>query len=400
MKKTFSMLLAAALCVSVFSACGNDAASKTNSTAEVSTQAPDTQTATTQEPDTQASELSGAVSITYPVEIENELGVTVIESEPNAIAVFDVGMLDILDTLGFGDRVVAVTHGQAFPDYLSQYDGDMYVNLGGFKDWDEEALSNSNPDLIFAGFRQNKSIETVTAVAPTIYFTQAESAGTSYISALEQRIGGVTTLFGGEEEAERYLSEIREKVSKIQAFTAQNEVSFVMVSAENGALSMGGAGDALLVTDLGLVNLYEDTGMGGRGEGAEGGRGGAGGESEEGGREGAGDEARSAAEGGAGGRMAEGEEEVDTEAQTAETVAHLVETDPDYIFVFDKDAAEREEGQPSAEDIVAAAGMESVSAYENGNVICVDNTVWGSTTGGLRATIEQLDTLIELFGLN
>ena len=166
MKKFLALLLTGALVLGALSACGN-----TGSGA-------DTKSPSAETPPAQLSNETEDTGIVYPVEIENDWGdgVTVIETEPNAIAVFDVGMLDILDTLGFGDRVVAVTHGVVIPDYLSEYEGDRYVSLGGFKDWDEEALSNSNPDLIFAGFRQTKGIEAVDAVAPAIYFGEDDEA--------------------------------------------------------------------------------------------------------------------------------------------------------------------------------------------------------------------------------
>lgn len=398
MKKLLTVLLMAALAVSALTACGsNDTTSENNSSSSVE------ETTTAAAADTAA--------VTYPVEIKSELGTTVIEAEPNAIAVFDIGMLDILDTLGLGDRVVAVTHGQAFPDYLSKYDGEEYVNLGGFKTWDEEALANSNPDLIIAGFRQNKSIDTVTAVAPTIYFSDTDSETESYIDGLTKRVNAITALYGGADEAESYLKEINEKVAKIQAFAEENEVTFVIVTAENGSLSLGGSGSALLEKDLGFVSLYEDTaaergegngegdeevkGGGQSGEGSEEGRGGGqGGEGREGRGGGQSDEAGES-EGERGQMSEEGSAE-----QTAETIAYLTEQNPAYVFVFDKDAAEREEGQPTAEDILKGSGIENIEAYKNNNVICVDSAIWSSTSGGLKSTIQQLDTLLELFELN
>lgn len=426
MKKLFSLLLTAALCVGAFTGCGDSAASSeaANSAAAASVQTSQNDDAASDAADP-AAEAADTAAVTYPVEIENELGVTVLEEEPCAIAVFDVAMLDILDTLGYGDRVVAVTHGQAFPDYLAQYDSDLYVNLGGFKDWDEEALSNSNPDLIFAGFRQTKSIETVTAVAPTIYVAEKVDGSDSAVDALAYRVDVITSLYGGAENAETYLNEIREKVAKIQAYTAEHEVDFVIVTAENGALSLGGNRADLLVNDLGMTSLNEDSETIGKGGEAAEGQGGNAGESLEGGRSedageslegGRSEDAGESLEGGHGGigsdleggsgagesgeRGGEALSEEDMAAQTAETVASLVELNPTYVFVFDKDASEREEGMTSAEDIVAAADMSALEAYQNGNVICVDNAIWSTASGGLRGMSQQLDTLMELFGLS
>ena len=397
MKKFISLLLTAALLASALAACSSDNAQNSSTTPT-----PDSNTspASEQKPE--------EASIVYPVEIENNWGdgVTVIEKEPNAIAVFEVGMLDILDTLGYADRVVAVTHGVTFPEYLSGYMGDRYVNLGGFKDWDEEALIDSNPDLILAGFRQTKSIDTVTAIAPTLYFGEtSEDSGDSHIAALEQRVNAVTALFGEAEEAEQYLSEINEKAAKIKEYTKDTEISFIIATAENGGITIGGIGSssALLVNDLGLVNLYEDTGEGGGKGGQGGGPGGAGGGRGQGDAAEAGRGQGDAAEAGRGqgGAVKEAEEpEEDNSAATAETAAYIIKKNPTYLFVFDKDAAELEDGQPSAREIIAGAGLESADAYQNDHIVYLDDAVWYSASGGLKSTVEQLDTLIELFGLN
>lgn len=211
MKKFFSLLLIAAFAVSALTACGSNDSGAVSPTPGV----------------TQPGNVSDGGEETgpaYPIEVESDCGVAVIEDEIEAIAVFDLGMLDILDTMGYGDRVVAVTHGVTFPDYLSQYESDRYVNLGGFKVWDEEALVDSNPDLIFAGFRQNNSIDTVSAIAPTLYFGPASEDGGSYISVLERRINAIAAIFGEAEEAEEYLAQINEKVEKIKAYTDRKSV--------------------------------------------------------------------------------------------------------------------------------------------------------------------------------
>lgn len=388
MKKFLALLLTGALVLGALSACGN-----TGSGA-------DTKSPSAETPPAQMSNETEDTGIVYPVEIENDWGdgVTVIETEPNAIAVFDVGMLDILDTLGFGDRVVAVTHGVVIPDYLSEYEGDRYVSLGGFKDWDEEALSNSNPDLIFAGFRQTKGIEAVDAVAPAIYFGEDDEA--SYFEVLEKRVNAITALFGGEEKAQSYLAEIREKIAEIQEYTAGQEVTFLCVTVENGAMSNEGNNTSLLEEDLGLVNLNDnqmDGKGGGEGRGAGGGPGGS--EGGQGGR----DEATAGGGRTEGepteGQRGEAEEEEEEADNTAEVVALILEKNPTYLFVYDKDAAELEEGQPSAQEVIESAGLETSDAYQNGNIVYVDGATWYSASGGLVSTVELLDTIQDLFGL-
>lgn len=198
MKKIFALLTVALLAISL-AACGSEGAAQ----------------------DGAASQSAISESV-YPIEIESDCGTEVIEEEINAVAIFDLGMLDIMDTLGSGNKVVAVTHGLVFTDYLSDYEGEIYFNLGGFKEWDEEVLIQSNPDLIMAGFCQNMAIDTMTAIAPTIYFATS-TEGKSYIDALERRVAAITQIFGVEDEAEGYLEEIRDKLNTIKEYTASKK---------------------------------------------------------------------------------------------------------------------------------------------------------------------------------
>ena len=51
-------------------------------------------------------------NIAYPITIEHSLGTTVINEEVQRIAVFDLGILDALHTLGLSDRIVGIPKGK------------------------------------------------------------------------------------------------------------------------------------------------------------------------------------------------------------------------------------------------------------------------------------------------
>ncbi|MCD7761861.1 MAG: ABC transporter substrate-binding protein [Lachnospiraceae bacterium] len=339
----------------------------------------------------------------YPIEIESDWGTAVIESEVNAIAVYDLGMLDILDTLGFGDRVVAVTSGLAMPDYLSDYAGDFYVDLGGFKDWDQDALAECNPDLILAGFRQTKSVEVVDAVAPAIYFATGDvDSSEAYMAALEKRVHAITTLFGGEETAQEYLDQIQEMIDTVQSYTAENEVSFICVTCEDGGLSLGANNsNALLSGALGFISAYEEEDNEEQGRGGDGGRE----ESTDGEQEeDISEEAVADGEirGGGDGQdnaSIEEEESEDMTVQNAEVVQTITDAAPTYVFVFDKDAGENMAEAVSAQEVVKSTELADTELYQNGNIIYMDEALWYSADGGLTSTVMQLEQIIDLLGL-
>lgn len=321
--------------------------------------------------------LEAGAEAAYPIEIESDWGTAVIESEVNVIAVYDLGMLDILDTLGFGDYVVAVTSGLAMPDYLSDYVGDFYVDLGGFKDWDQDALAECNPDLILAGFRQTKSVEVVDAVAPAIYFATGDvDSSEAYMAALEKRVHAITTLFGGEETAQEYLDQIQEMIDTVQSYTVENEVSFICVTCEDGGLSLGANNsNALLSGALGFISAYEED------------------ISEEAVADG---EIRGGGDGQDDASIEE-EESEDMTVQNAEVVQTITDAAPTYVFVFDKDAGENMAEAVSAQEVVEST--ELTELYQNGNIIYMDEALWYSADGGLTSTVMQLEQIIDLLGL-
>ncbi|MCD7769977.1 MAG: ABC transporter substrate-binding protein [Oscillospiraceae bacterium] len=393
MKKLLALLLALVMVLSL-TACGSstdsddsaaeDGESGTNETIEETAEA--------------ESEISADVEneAVYPIEIESDWGTAVFESEVNAIAVFDIGMLDILDTLGFGDRVVAVTSGLAMPDYLSDYSGDSYVDLGGFKDWDQDALAESNPDLILAGFRQTKSVDVVDAIAPVIYFgtTDADTAE-AYMAWLEDRVGAITTLFGGADEAQEYLDQIQEMIDAIQAYTAENEITFISVTCEDGGLSIGGNNSSSLLGGvLGLVSAYEEEEDSGQGRGGD-----TGSEAESASAEAADGETRS--EGRVEDESSSDElETVDVTEQNATVANTIIETAPTYVFVFDKDAGENMTDVETAQEAVESTELVNSDLYQEGRIVYMDEALWYSADGGLTSTIMQLEQIMELLGIS
>lgn len=70
--------------------------------------------------------------------------------DPQRLAVLDMAVLDIIDNLGMGDRVVGAA-GTSL-EYLSEYmDNENITNLGTIKEADLEAVMKCEPDVIFIG---------------------------------------------------------------------------------------------------------------------------------------------------------------------------------------------------------------------------------------------------------
>ena len=92
------------------------------------------------------------------------------------IAVMDMAALDILDSLGLGDRVVGSSSTSL--DYLQEYvTNDEIVDLGTIKEADMEAVMSCEPDVIFIGGRLAQSYDALSEIAPVVYLSTDTEIG-------------------------------------------------------------------------------------------------------------------------------------------------------------------------------------------------------------------------------
>ena len=92
------------------------------------------------------------------------------------IAVMDMAALDILDSLGLGDRVVGSSSTSL--DYLQEYvTNDEIADLGTIKEADMEAVMSCEPDVIFIGGRLAQSYDALSEIAPVVYLSTDTEIG-------------------------------------------------------------------------------------------------------------------------------------------------------------------------------------------------------------------------------
>ncbi|MFR2511395.1 MAG: ABC transporter substrate-binding protein [Lachnospira eligens] len=83
---------------------------------------------------------------------------------PERIAILDLAALDIIDSIGVGDKVVGMA--QTSIDYLSHYSENKSIkNLGTIKEADIEAVMECEPDIIFIGGRLSASYDKLIEIA-------------------------------------------------------------------------------------------------------------------------------------------------------------------------------------------------------------------------------------------
>lgn len=105
------------------------------------------------------------------IEITDDLGRTVSVEKPERVAALIGSFADEWEEAGGGKTLVAAPH-----DAWTQFDLDLegVADLGGVKDIDQEALVDSDPDLVFASSKnesQKEMLETLENLEiPVVYF--------------------------------------------------------------------------------------------------------------------------------------------------------------------------------------------------------------------------------------
>lgn len=265
----------------------------------------------------------------------------VVPYDPERIAILDMASLDILDSLGVGDRVVGSAATSL--DYLQDYVTDENItNLGTIKEADLEAVMACEPDVIFIGGRLSESYDALSEIAPVVYLST--DAETGVVESVRNNATTVASIFGLEENVDELMSDFDSRIEALATF-AEGKTAIVGLSTSGSFNILGNDGRCSIIgKEIGFENLGDgDT----------------------------------------------------TSTHGNETSFELVvELNPDYIFVMDRDAAIGTEGAQLAQEIVENELVMGTDAYKNGNIVYLEHpAVWYTAEGGIEALNVMLTDL-------
>lgn len=312
MRKILSILLAGVMMLSM-AACGGTTDNNTTS----GTKTTETVTLTTR---------NGAgenVEIEFP-------------ANPQRLAVMDLGALDILDNIGYGERIVGVSKGSSI-DYLQGYlTNDELFNLGTVKEADLEALMESEPDIIFIGGRMSAMYDELVKIAPVyVVYTDME-IGVVESTALNAK--NIASLFGAEDKVDALLEDYTSRIDALKT-AAEGKTAIVGMVNAGGFGLLGNDGRCSIIgREIGFENVGVDA-------------------------------------------------EVDTSAHGNEASFEFVlDKNPDYIFAMDRDAAIGTKGAQLAAEVLDNELINKTIAAQNGNIVVLEHSnVWYTAEGGITA---------------
>ncbi|MGN8967688.1 siderophore ABC transporter substrate-binding protein [Intestinimonas sp. HCP28S3_D6] len=259
--------------------------------------------------------------------------------DPQCVAVLDMAALDILDALGVGDRVVGTADTSL--DYLQGYIGGGIADLGTIKEADLEAVMACDPDVIFIGGRLATSYAALSEIAPVVYLSTDTDLGV--VESVRRNAASVASLFGLDDKVDELMADFEGRIATLSAFAA-GKTAIVGMCTSGSFNVLGSDGRCSIIgRELGFDNIGVDASL-----------------------------------------------DTSTHGNEA-SFEFVVDKDPDYIFVLDRDAAIATEGAKLAREIVENQLVMGTTAYKNDRIVYLAHpAVWYTAEGGITA----LDTML------
>ncbi|MDX3924273.1 MAG: siderophore ABC transporter substrate-binding protein [Shinella sp.] len=276
-----------------------------------------------------------------PIVVKHAQGETTLEKIPAKVLTFDLAALDTLDALGI--EVAGVPTGNK-PDYLSKYRSDDYAKIGTFFEPDYEAVNAAEADLIIVAGRSSPKYADLAKIAPTIDLTVDAD---DYLSSAANNVLTLGRIFGKEAEAKALLDKLQSSTAALKA-TAEKSGKGLLVLTTGGKMSAYGPGSrfGVLYSDYGVAPAAENLKVGNHGQ--------------------------------------------------AISFEFILETNPDWLYVIDRDAAIGREG--AAREFLDNEIVHQTNAWKNGNVVYLDPVSWYLVGGGIRSmqqTVDQLQSALD-----
>ncbi|MBD9594784.1 siderophore ABC transporter substrate-binding protein [Ensifer sp. ENS07] len=280
-----------------------------------------------------------SVATAETLKIEHSSGVTEVEKNPKTVLVYDFGMLETLDMLGVP---VAGVPGSAVPPSLEKYKADTYAKIGTLFEPDFEAINAAEPNLVIVGGRSQAKYAEVAKLAPTIDLTSDDK---DLIGSVKKNAEILGEIFGKEAEIKASIAKLDSSIEALRGLAAERGTGLILLTT-GGKISAYGKGSR-------FGALHDVFGI----------------------------------------KPADPELQVATHGQ-AVSYEYILETNPDWIFVVDRDAAIGQQAQPAAA-LLDNELVRQTKAWKDGHVVYLDSAKLYLTASGLKSQQDIVDQLAQ-----
>jgi iron complex transport system substrate-binding protein len=259
-----------------------------------------------------------------------------VPTSPARVVVFDMSLLDSLDTLGVP---VAGLPKQNVPEFLAEYRDARYADVGTLFEANLEAVNAADPDLILVAGRSAELKDDLTPIAPTLDLTTDSSR---LMADYERNARTLGTVFGKEAEVEKRLGELNTSITETKGLAADAGRGLIVLTSGTEATAYGPGSRFGIIHDvLGIAPAIPDV-----------------------------------------------EAATHGEAISFELIA---QTNPDRMFVVDRDAATG--NLANAQQVLNNELVTGTAAWRNCDVTYLDPTRWYIANAGLStlpASVEEI----------
>lgn len=282
-----------------------------------------------------------ALAQTFTVQQSN--GAVQIPLKPQTILVYDLAALDCLRALGV--PVKGVPEVVKFPSVLEQYASKDYARIGSLFEPDYEAVKALKPDVIVAGGRSAAKVGELSKIAPTLDLTVDNAKPVDSAFKHLQILG---QMVGKEAEAAALIKAMQADIDQLKTVT-QGKGTGLMVMTNGGKLSAYGPGSRFgMIHDVyGVPAANKDIKVSGHGQ--------------------------------------------------AVSFEFILKTNPDWLFVLDRDAAIGREGAAASKTLDNVL-VNATKAAKKKQIVYLNSANWyllgNASPGSLHDDVGQL---IEVF---
>lgn len=276
------------------------------------------------------------------VSITHSSGQTEVPVQPQKAIVLDWSTLDTLAQLGVTASGIPSSNP---PEVLKQYREGEFIRAGSLFEPDLEVLQSTQPDLIILGRRAQGKYDQVSAFGTTIDLTPDPN---DLLGSVERNTLLLGEIFGRQERAAELVAQLKSSVTELNQLT-QEQGDGLLILTTGGRMAAFGKGTRFgLIHDVFGVEQAVDQLQAGR------------------------------------------------HGQSV-SFEFLLEADPDWLFVMDRDAAIGREGTAAAQlmdnELVAAT-----SAGSKDQIVYLDPASWYLLdNSGIGVMQNSVDELIKVF---
>ncbi|MEE1613500.1 siderophore ABC transporter substrate-binding protein [Microvirga sp. CF3016] len=272
------------------------------------------------------------------LKVQHSKGETTIPAKPKKVLALDMASLDTLNTLGVE---VAGVPTARFPDYLAKYGSDKYQKVGTLFEPDYEAVNATEPDLIIVGGRSSAKYDDIAKIAPTIDLTVDPK---DFMGSVKRNVRLLGKIFDKQAEADAQLAKLETSMAALRQETAKAGKGLLVLTT-GGKMSAYGPGSrfGILHGEFGVVPAVEGLATTNHGQ--------------------------------------------------AVTAEFILTTNPDWLFVIDRDVVAGRGGGSAAKKVLDNELVAKTTAWSKGQVVYLDPVNWYLVGGGLTALQASVDQI-------